>query len=178
MRGEDFLQWEAQQPDRHQLFEGEVFAMAGAEDRHVTTAGNVYIALRQHLSGTPCRTFMADMKVHVEAGDCFFYPDVLVTCNEADRGSPLVKREPILLVEVLSASTAAFDRGGKFAKYRSISSVQEVVFIDLDLRHCDVYRRANDGLWVLHPFGPAQALELASVDLTISAEAVFAEVDG
>ncbi len=65
MRGEDFLQWEAQQPDRHQLFEGEVFAMAGAEDRHVTAAMNVAFALRQHLSGTPCRTYMADMKVVV-----------------------------------------------------------------------------------------------------------------
>ena len=106
MTADDYLAWEATQTERHDFVNGEVFAMAGAEDRHVTVSLNVAIALRQHLAGSPCRTFMADMKVQAAAGNAFFYPDVVVTCSEADRASPLVKREPTLIVEVLSASTA------------------------------------------------------------------------
>ena len=75
---EDYLAWEPAQLDRHEFVDGDVFAMAGAEDRHVTVAGNVYMALRQHLSGSPCRTYMSDMRLQVAAAHSYFYPDVLV----------------------------------------------------------------------------------------------------
>ncbi len=111
----DYLAWEPAQLDRHEFVDGDVFAMAGAEDRHVTVAGNLYIALRQHLGGSPCRTFMSDMRLHVAAANCYFYPDVLVTCSALDLASPMVKTEPKLIAEVLSPSTAAYDRGLKFS---------------------------------------------------------------
>ena len=177
MTPEDFLAWDATQTLRHEFVDGEVYAMAGAEERHVQTAGNVYITLRQALAGTPCRTFMADMKLRPAASDDFFYPDVFVTCAEADRADPLVKREPRLIVEVLSPSTAAYDRGEKFARYRAAASLQEVVFIDLDTRRVDVHRRGADGLFVLHPFEPGQDVELASVGVTLTAGQLWAEVD-
>jgi len=177
MTADEYLAWEAEQPERHDFLNGEVFAMAGAEDRHVTVSLNVAMALRQHLAGTPCRTFMADMKVQALTGNNYFYPDVLVTCGEADRLSPLVKREPTLIVEVLSPSTAAYDRGEKFAHYRRIETLKELAFIDLDTRRSDVYRRGADGLWVLHPFDAGDDVLLASVDLRISAATLFAEVD-
>jgi Uma2 family endonuclease len=175
MTPEEFLAWEATQLERHDFVNGEVFAMAGAEDRHVTATGNVYMALRQHLAGTSCRTYMADMKV--QAAESFFYPDVLVTCTDADRQRPLVKREPILIVEILSPDTAAYDRGEKFARYRHIAALQEVAFVDLDTRRTDVYRRGGDGLWVLHPFEIGESVTFASVDLSITAAALFAEID-
>ena len=172
----DYLQWEATQPDRHEFIDGEVFAMAGAEDRHVTVGGNLYMALRQHLSGSPCRTFMSDMKLHVAAANQYFYPDVMVTCSEQDKTTPLVKSEPKLLVEVLSPSTAAYDRGLKFSCYRALPSLREYALIDLDSRTTDCYRKGDDGLWVLHPFASGETVELASVALTVSAAALFAEV--
>lgn len=174
---DEFLAWEASQTERHEYLNGEVFNMAGAEDRHVTATLNAAMALRQHLSGSPCRTYLQDMKVRAEASNAFFYPDVLVTCSAADRDSPLVKREPVLLIEVLSASTAAYDRGEKFAHYRGIVSLAEYVLIDLDSRRVDVYRKGADGLWVLHPFAAGEAVHWASVNLTVSAETLFAEVD-
>lgn len=177
MTAEDYLAWEATQSERHDFLNGEVFAMAGAEDRHVTAAGNFYMALRQHLAGTRCRTYMADMKVHAAASNSFFYPDVVVTCSEADRESPLVKREPSLIVEVLSHSTAAYDRGEKFVHYRKIPSLMEVAFVDLDTRRVDVYRKGADGLWVLHPFDEADDVVLDSVDLRVSKATLFADVD-
>lgn len=177
MSVDEYLAWEAGQTERHDFIHREVYAMAGAEDRHVTVCLNMAMALRQHLAGTPCRTYIADMKLQAATGDCFFYPDVMVSCSEADRTSPMIKREPTLIIEVLSPSTAAYDRGEKFAQYRQTATLQELAFIDLDSRRSDVYRRGTDGLWVLHPFEAGEAVTLASVGLTITAAAMFAEVD-
>lgn len=172
----DYLAWEATQLDRHEYLDGDVFAMAGAEDRHVTVALNLAFALRQHLTGGPCRTYMSDMRLNVAASNSYFYPDVLVTCSALDQASPLVKTEPKLIIEVLSPSTAAYDRGLKFSHYRSLPSLNEYAVIDLDSRITDVYRKGADDLWVLHPFGRGETIELASVALHVSATQLFADV--
>lgn len=176
MSAQDFLAWDETQTVRHEFVAGEVFAMAGAGEAHVTAAGNVYLLLRQHLAGTPCRTFITDMKLRVDAADAVFYPDVMVTCSAADAADPLVKREPVLLVEVLSPATAAYDRGDKFAAYRKLPSLREYLLVDTDSRRCDLYRKGGDGLWVLHPFEPGQAVTLASVELELSAATLWDEV--
>ena len=172
----DYLAWEHEQLDRHEYLNGEVFAMAGAEDRHVTVSMNIAFALRQHLGGSPCRTYMSDMRLQVAAANSYFYPDVLVTCSAQDLTSPLVKTEPKLIIEVLLPSTAAYDRGLKFSHYRNLASLDEYVLVDLDTRATDCYRKGADGLWVLHPFSQGQAVSMASVALTMSAEQLFADV--
>jgi Uma2 family endonuclease len=101
----DYLAWEAGQANRHEYLDGEVFAMGGAEDRHVTVAMNLAFALRQHLTGRPCRTYMSDMRLHVAAANSYFYPNVLVTCSAPDLASAMLKTEPSLIAEVLSPST-------------------------------------------------------------------------
>jgi Uma2 family endonuclease len=176
LSAEDFLAWDETQTVRHEFIGGEVFAMAGAGERHATAAGNVYVALRSHLAGTPCRTFITDMKLRVEAANAFFYPDVMVTCSALDATNPLIKREPVLLVEVLSPSTAAYDRGDKFAAYRTLPSLREYLLVDPDTRRCDLYRLGAEGLWVLHPVEPGNGLRLDSVGLDLSAAALWAEV--
>lgn len=176
MSAQDFLAWDETQTVRHEFVAGEVFAMAGAGEAHVTVAGNVYVYLRQHLAGTPCRTFITDMKLRVEAADAFFYPDVMVTCSAADAADPLVKREPVLLVVLLSPATAAYDRGDKFAAYRKLPTLREYLVIDTDSRRCDLHRKGDDGLWVLHPFEPGQAVTLASVGAELPAAQLWAEV--
>lgn len=173
---DDYLAWEATQAERHDYVDGEVFAMAGAEDRHVTVTGNVYMALRQHLRGTPCRTFMADMKLQAEAESSYFYPDVLVTCSAADAESRQLKREPTLIIEVLSPGTEAYDRGEKFRRYRQIASLREYALVDIDRRRVDVFRQQPDGLWALHPFATGEGMALASVDLAIDNDTLFAEM--
>ena len=80
----DYLNWEASQTERHEFIDGEVFTMAGAEDRHVTVAMNLAFAVRQHLIGSPCRTYMSDMKLNVAGANQYFYPDVMVTCSATD----------------------------------------------------------------------------------------------
>lgn len=178
MTAEEFLAWEAGETLRHEFFGGEVFAMAGGEDRHYTAALNLAIALRQHLRGTPCRVYGSDVKLQVEAADAFFYPDLMVTCSARDAADRLVKREPVLVVEVLSPSTAGFDRGAKFAAYRTLPSLQEVLLVDVAMRSADLYRRGADGLWVLHPSAGNEPVVLASVGLTVAAAVLWAEIEG
>lgn len=173
---EDYLAWEANQPVKHEYLAGEVFAMAGGSDAHVTVSLNLASALRSHLRGTPCRTYIADMKLRVAAADAYFYPDVFVTCSAADAQQPLAKAEPVLVAEVLSPSTEAFDRGGKFAAYRSLPSLQEYLLIDPDRRSVEVYRRDASGHWVLYPYSGDEVLELGSVHLSLPLAQVFEDV--
>ncbi len=178
MTAPEFLAWDQSQTIKHEFVAGEVFAMAGGEDRNNTLALNLVVALRQHLRGTPCRVYASDVKLQVEAADCYFYPDLMVTCSQSDANDRLVKREPVLVVEVLSAGTAAYDRGDKFAYYRMLPRLLEYLLVDIDARRCDLFRKqAPDGLWVLHPTDEAQALHLASVDLSIAPDALWADLD-
>lgn len=175
---EEYLAWEQAQPGRHEYIDGEVFAMAGGEDRNATVALNLAIALRAHLRGGPCRVYLGDVRLHVAASDAYFYPDLMVTCDAADAASRLSKSAPLLVAEVLSPGTEAYDRGDKFAHYRRIASLREYMLVDIARRATDVYRKGADGLWVLHPFSGSEAVELASVALTLPAEALFADLEG
>lgn len=173
---DQYLEWESRQTEKHEYLAGEVFAMAGASDAHVTICGNLFAALRAHLRGKPCRAYIADMKLRLEAADAFFYPDVFVTCSAADAALDQFKREPLLIVEVLSASTAAYDRGHKFALYRQFPSLQEYVLIDSERPEVDVFRRDAGGHWVLYPSGPDEEVTLASVGLTVRMAMIYEDV--
>ncbi|MGH8570065.1 MAG: Uma2 family endonuclease [Gammaproteobacteria bacterium] len=120
MSADEYLAWEGQRQDKNEFIQGEVYAMVGVTRQRATVAGNLFVFLKQALRGTPCRAYMADMKLRVEAADAFFYPDVFVTCSEADHAAVQYLTEPRLIVEVLSDSTEAFDRGAKFEHYRRI----------------------------------------------------------
>jgi Uma2 family endonuclease len=175
---DDFMAWEADQPERHEYLNGEAFAMTGAKDAHNTIAGNIFATLRTTLRGGPCRVFIADMKLRVEAADAVFYPDLLITCDPRDRGpdADTAKRHPTVLVEVLSDSTAAYDRGLKFECYRLIESLQEVLLIEQDRPHADLFRRETDGRWVLESFGPEGRLELASLSVGLALDTIYEDV--
>lgn len=177
---DDYLAWEQEQPERHEFVNGEVFAMSGASDAHGTAALNLAALLRSALRGTPCRPFIADMKVLVAPASCFYYPDILVTCDARDRSPEAnhVKQHPTLIVEVLSPSTEAYDRGNKFAAYRQLESLQEYVLISLDARRVEVFRRDAAGLWVLHPFALDDTLELRSLDFRCPVSDIFEDVEG
>jgi Uma2 family endonuclease len=138
MTAAEFLAWDETQTLKHEFVRGEVFAMTGGVDRNNTVALNVAIALRLHLRGSRCRVYASDVRLRVEAADCYFYPDVMVTCSDADLGDRVLKSEPVLVVEVLSPSTAAFDRGDKFADYRALPSLREYLLIDVDRQRCEL----------------------------------------
>lgn len=173
----DYLAWEAIQSDKHEYLNGEVFAMGGAARRHVTLSLNVASALDDLLEGKPCGVFIADMKVEVATASAFFYPDVLVTCDPADLRAEQVMRHPALILEVLSPSTAAFDRGDKFRAYRQLDSLREYVLLDPDRRSAEVFRRQPDNRWLLTDIQPETPLILDSLAVEIPWGRVFRNLD-
>lgn len=171
-----YLAWETDQPGKHEYVDGEVFAVAGASDAHVTVALNMAMALRNHLRGGPCSVFISDMKLRVEADNAFFYPDVFVTCAAADRLQAQYKSSATLIVEVLLPATSAYDRGAKFASYRKLPELREYVLVDPERVSVDLFRRDDQGRWVLYPYEAGQAVELASAGLTLPMAALFEDV--
>lgn len=173
----EYLAWEAQQSDKHEYLNGEVFAMGGAARRHGTVACNLLVELDARLENTPYRIFMADMKIEVATASAFFYPDVLVTCDPADLRAEQVMRHPVLILEVLSPSTAAFDRGEKFRAYRQLDSLREYVLLDPDHRSAEVFRRQPDNRWLLTDIQPETPLILDSLAVEIPWGQVFRNLD-
>ena len=172
---EAYMAWEAEQAERHEFFAGEVFAMTGARATHNTIAGNVFALLKQALRGTPCRVFFADMKLHAASVNASFYPDVFVSCDPRDRtpDAELVQRHPQLVVEVLSDSTAAFDRGQKFEAYRSLESLMAYLLVEQNRPHADLFVRNAEGLWVLNPVGAGESLTIAPLGVVLPMEAIY-----
>ena len=172
---EAYMAWEAEQPERHEFFAGEVVAITGARATHNTIALNIAVALRDVLRNTSCRVFIADMKLHVASADASFYPDVFVSCDLRDRtpDAELVQRHPQLVVEVLSDSTAAFDRGQKFEAYRSLDSLAAYLLVEQHRPHADLFVRNAEGLWVLNPVGEGGTLTITSMGVELPMAAVY-----
>jgi Uma2 family endonuclease len=163
--------------ERHEYVRGEVFAMTGTTDRHNLIAQNFCFALREGLRGGPCQVFMESVKLRLDAADCVYYPDLMVTCSANDAAERLVKREALLVVEVLSESSAAFDRGGKFADYRSLPSLAEYVVVEQDHARVEVFRRGERGEWILHPYGPGEQARLSSLGLDVPVDSIYEGID-
>ncbi len=174
---EAYLDWEELQTEKHEFVRGEIFAMAGARREHVTVSLNLAAALKGHLRGGACRVYMADMKLRVEAADASFYPDVMVTCDRRDHAADRELRHAMLVVEVLSESTAAYDRGDKFADYRKLDSLREYAIVDIDARRVECFRRNAENHWVLYEFAGNETCEFASIDFGIPLAEVFEDVE-
>jgi Uma2 family endonuclease len=173
----EYLQWEAAQPDKHEFVDGEIFAMVGATRDHVTISLNAAALLKEHLRGGPYRVYMSDMKLRVERANAFFYPDVMVTCDARDHRASTHLEHPMLIVEVLSESTAAYDRGEKFAKYRQLASLKEYVVVDPATRRIDCFRRDPTDHWVLYDFKADETVTLQSIDFQTPIAAIFENVE-
>ncbi|WP_045222651.1 Uma2 family endonuclease [Desulfonatronum thioautotrophicum] len=173
---QDYLAWEVEQEGKHEYYYGEIFAMGGASRRHVTVALNVAADLNEQLAGSPCRAYMADMMVEAVADEVYYYPDVFVTCDPTDHRADRFMRSPVLVVEVLSPSTEAYDRGEKFAKYRLISSLREYVLIDPERLTVEAYRRTGEGVWTLRDVPNGEPLYLDGLKLEIAWQRMFRNV--
>lgn len=174
---EEYLQGEASAEFKHEYLDGEVWAMVGASDAHVTIAGNLFFLLKKSLQGTPCRTYISDMKVNVATANAFFYPGVLVTCDSRDRENNLYKQHPLFIAEVLSPSTEAFDRSGKFSAYRQLESLQTYWLIDSQSRTVDCFDRMDGNDWLMRSFTDEQAkLSIPSLKLEWQLRQLYEDV--
>jgi Uma2 family endonuclease len=149
MSPEEYLAWEAEQPLRYEYLNGEVIAMTGGTIPHNQVAVNLAALLKSHLRGKGCKVLTSDAKVAVSESGPFHYADVSVTCDERDRSARQYIRYPCLVVEVLSPSTEAIDRGEKFRQYRRIETLREYVLINPDRSGLECYRLNERGNWEL-----------------------------
>ncbi len=174
---EEYLAAEASSEIKHEYQDGYVYAMAGASDAHVTIAGNLFAILRNHLRGSGCRVYMSDMRVNLATRKSYYYPDVMVTCNPLDRELTHYKQHPCLIIEVLSTSTEAFDRGDKFTDYQQIESLQEYVLVSQTRQRVDYFQRSSQGLWVLQSYYLGDVLQLTSINCSIPVVDIFEDVE-
>jgi Uma2 family endonuclease len=174
---EEYLQLEEKSPIKHEYRQGQVYAMAGASNAHVSIAVNLVTMLRNHVRGSGCRVYASDTKVNIESLDTYYYPDVVVSCDQRDRAFKNFLRYPCLIVEVLSDTTEAFDRGDKFADYRNLESLQEYVLVSQTRKRVECFRRNTEGLWVLYSYGEGDTIHLASLDFECAVVDVYEDVD-
>jgi Uma2 family endonuclease len=176
MTPEAYLLWEAGQELRYEYIEGEVFAITGGTIPHNDIALNLYRALYPHLRAKDCRINVADAKLGITTTGPFLYPDLLVTCDARDRRAIEFVQFPCLLVEVLSPSTEAYNRGGKFAQYRRLESLREYALISSDSISVDIFRLNDRGKWELTPYCEGETLQLASIDFECPIELLYEDI--
>jgi Uma2 family endonuclease len=171
----EYVASEAASPVKREFIRGQVYAMAGGTPEHGALAAAVISELRTALQGKPCRVYSSDLRVRIVETEMATYPDVTVVGGRLDTApdDPNAAINPKLLVEVLSESTEAYDRGSKAAHYRRIASLQEYVLVAQDEPRIEVYRRNDDGGWVLHEARPGEKLELRSIGVMLDVAAVY-----
>ena len=167
-----WLSLEAESDARHEYLRGEIYATSGAALRHGRITLNIGRRLDEATEGGPCRVYVSDAKVRIEPADAGFYPDIVVSCDPRDVG-PLVLLYPSLVIEVLSPSTAAYDRGLKFAAYRRLESLREYAIVEPDVPAVDVFRRGQDGTWTFRSYGDGEVVELESIGASVPVAQIY-----
>jgi Uma2 family endonuclease len=175
MSAAEYLDWEPTQEDRYEYWDGEVVAMSGGTRNHNRISGNWFKLLDDALLNRDCDVYIADVKVQVEPGRKYFYPDVVVTCDKGDDDAQIVQ-SPCLIIEVLSPSTEAIDRGAKFARYRQFTSLQEYVLVQVDRPKVEVFRRNENNQWVLSEYDLEDRLLLESIGVEIAIADLYRQV--
>ncbi len=180
---EEYFEWEATQQLRYEYFDGEVFAMTGGSLAHADIVLNIASILKQHLQRR-CKVRNSDAKIGISDDGPFIYPDISVTCDdspagtlrERDRAARQFSRYPCLIIEVLSPGTEAYDRGRKFAIYRRLETLKEYVLVRSETKTIEVFRRNEVGTWTFIPYGEGDRVELTSVNLVVSVDAIYEDV--
>ena len=175
----DYLAMERASPERHEYFQGEMFAMGGASRKHNLITLNASASLHSQLATSDCEIYSSDMRVKISPSGHYVYPDVVVTCVqprfEDDQLDTLLN--PQAIIEVLSESTEQYDRGKKFERYRQIESLQEYFLVAQDRPHVERFERGEAGAWVLtEATGLEATIDVKSAGCTLKLGDVYAKV--
>lgn len=177
---EDYLAIERSAEFKSEYFDGEIFAMAGASRAHNSIVLNTGSEIRQHLKNRSCKAYVNDMRVKVNPTGLYAYPDVIVVCGKEQFEDTHLDTllNPTLIIEVLSDSTEAYDRGRKFEHYRHLDSLVEYVLIAQQRPHIESYRRQPDQQWLLTECSGLDAtLRLQSIDCDLALAEIYAKVE-
>ncbi len=177
---EEYLEFELNSELRHEFMDGEIVPMSGGTPNHNEIAGNLYIAVKTHLKGQDYRTFYVDQRLWLPTPDIYTYPDVMVVSKPLEfqprRTDTIVN--PILIAEVLSKSTKAYDRDEKFAAYRTIPSFGEYLLIDQYRFHVEQYTKTPENRWLFSEHNSLEAsFRLESIDCSVTLAELYSDIE-
>ncbi len=170
----DYLAREDAAQDKHEFVHGAIHAMAGATERHNTITLNLAVAYHAAARrGQPCRPFMGDMRLRLDGGNLYYYPDVMLVCNPQD-DDPMFKSLPCMLAEVSSPGTEGIDRREKLAAYLKIASLREYLIVSQEQMAVDLYQRTSGADWLHSELGPDQVFNSACLPLSLTVRELYA----
>ncbi|MEN9230547.1 MAG: Uma2 family endonuclease [Thermostichus sp. DG02_5_bins_236] len=177
---QDYLTQERQAKFKSEYIDGDVVAMTGASRQHNLISLNIAASLHSQLRYRPCEIYMGDMRVAVDQEEFYTYPDIVVACEDPQflDGELDTLLNPTLLIEVLSPSTASYDRGEKFSRYRQLSSLQEYLIVAQSTPALEHYRKQNEREWILIDITDCEALvELPSIQCQLAMRDIYEKVN-
>ena len=172
---DEYLAAELTADVKHEFLYGTIHAMAGGSANHNRIAGNLYARLLS-APADACQPFISDMKLRLDAGGLFYYPDVMLVCDPRD-DEPYFKTSPCMVTEVSSPSTQLTDRREKWAAYQKLPSLREYLLIAQDRPYVELYKRVNLRQWGMTVFEAGDTLELDCVDLSMPVQDLYRGVD-
>ncbi|MEZ5535559.1 MAG: Uma2 family endonuclease [Thiolinea sp.] len=170
----EYLELDESSPEKHEFYNGQIFAMSGGTYNHSTIGLNIATTLRNQLQGKPCQPMNSDMRVHTQSG-LDTYPDISVFCGEPElTDQERTLHNPVVIIEVLSPTTRNYDRGDKFWHYRSIPALQDYLLIDSESVYVEHHHRQSRDEWLLHEYYNLEdKLKLDSLNVTLTLRAVY-----
>lgn len=177
---DEYLILERQAEHKSEYFNGEIFAMTGASRKHNLVAANILSSLHAQLKGRPCEIYPSDMRVKISPTGLYTYPDVVIVCGEPtfDDEQKDTLLNPTVLIEILSKSTASYDRGEKFEHYRKLNSLVEYLIVAQDKHHIEHYVRQPDNQWLLSETDDMeQTIHLPSIECNLALVDVYYKVE-
>ncbi|MCF4966242.1 Uma2 family endonuclease [Nostoc sp. CMAA1605] len=170
---EEYFSWEEQQLEKHELINGQVYAMTGGSVNHSRIAVRITTLFSNHLENSPCETGNSDLRINIVGTNNYTYPDVSVTCDVRDKTTTQYITYPCLIVEVLSASTEAYDRGSKFRMYRQNPALIDYLLVSSTSIEIDLYHKNDAGDWLIINYKAGDTIELKSINLNFPIEQVY-----
>ena len=170
---EEYFIWEEKQLEKHEYIDGELYAMSGGSVNHGRIAIKFITMFDTHLENSGCIIGNSDIKINIINTNNYTYPDVSVTCDDRDKNTPNYFTYPCLIIEVLSASTEAYDRGGKFRMYRNNPVLKDYLLVSSTSIEMDLYHQKNNGEWVIINYKEGDTIALKSINFSFAIEQVY-----
>jgi len=179
---EEYFAWEEKQLEKHELINGQVYpmgicGMSGGSKNHSLLAAKFITLFSNHLEGSSCDTATSDLRINIVGTNNYTYPDVSVTCDDSDQTTTQYITYPSLIVEVLSPSTEAYDRGGKFRMYSKNSALQDYLLVSSTSIEIDLDHKKDTGEWLIINYQAGDTIELKSINLSFAIEQIYRNLD-
>lgn len=170
---EEYFTWEEKQLEKHELIDGQVYAMTGGSVNHSRIAIRFATMVDTHLDASSCIIGNSDLRVNILGTNNYTYPDISVTCDDRDKTTTQYITYPCLIIEVLSKTTEAYDRGGKFRMYQNNPVLKDYLLVSSTAMEIDLYHKNDAGQWMIINYGEGDTIELKSINLSFPIQQIY-----